>query len=52
MMEPYLYGVRDDVHIFDLEQTVRAVGLRLAFALLWADTLVALHRGGMGQTRS
>lgn len=21
-MEPYLYGVREDIHIFDLEQTV------------------------------
>jgi hypothetical protein len=22
LMEPYIYGTRDDIHIFDLEQTV------------------------------
>eukprot|EP00123_Amoebidium_parasiticum_P017174 comp23741_c0_seq1/m.40976 comp23741_c0_seq1/g.40976 ORF comp23741_c0_seq1/g.40976 comp23741_c0_seq1/m.40976 type:complete len:313 (-) comp23741_c0_seq1:30-968(-) len=34
LMEPYLYGVREDIHIFDLDQT--AVHLRRALSVLRA----------------
>lgn len=48
-MEPYLYGVREDIHIFDLEQTVcGSMSNRYKLRVGLVSTMAAVQSAGLG----